>query len=151
MSMYARNGWELELPSIDRSTGALGHQHNKGRDKAARLKQFHDEAIAKAAKERGEKATILGTLTVRQINHETFSSKSIDPKDLEPESSVETFVIVDGVADPLNLEFTKKSPFGQAFLYMKEKVHEVVGAILRVFSEAGVILNFEILSVNGEV
>lgn len=149
--LYARNGWELEVPSIDRSTGALGHQHNKGRDRAARLKQFHDEAIAKAAKERGEKATILGTLTVRQINYETFSFKPIDPKLLEPESSAETFVIVRGAADILHDEISCQSPFGQAFLYMREKVHEVVGAILRVFSENGVILKFEILSVNGEV
>ena len=39
--LYAKNGWRLEIPNVDRSTGAMRGQHSRIGDKSKRLANFY--------------------------------------------------------------------------------------------------------------
>lgn len=112
MDVTASNGWHLEVPKVDRSTGAMPGQHSRIGDKAKRLAKFHDESNAT----RKKVAEIIKTFTVR-----------------DSEDRVETFTVVrgEGNDDVDHNVITDASPLGKALLAAKY-------GIARVFTPRGV-------------
>ena len=108
MTVYARNGYRLDVPEIDRSTAALPGQHNRGSSKRENLDDYHRTLIAKAKAARNEAAEILKTVTVRD----------------DSDGTIEKYTIVkgEGNGDIFNNEITDVSPFGSALLAAKNGI-----------------------------
>lgn len=105
MELYAKNGWRLEIPNVDRSTGAMRGQHSRIGDKSKRLKKFYESITT-----RNEVAEIIKRFTVR-----------------DSDGSVETFTVVrgEGNDDVDNNVITDVSPLGKALLSAKDGIARV--------------------------
>ena len=105
------NGRFYDDPNIDRSTGALPGQHNRGSSKRQNLDRWHEAELLKTRRhgrttkppkssKNADKVVIGSTVTV-----------------CEAEQQPETFTIVGSAkADPDDNEISCQSPFGSALL-----------------------------------
>lgn len=103
MTIYAKNGYKLSTPSIDRSTAAMPGQHSRGKDKAQRLREYNKRNY------KNQSTGILRKVTVRDLELDI----------------VETYMIVSSTEiDPDNNKISNESPLGVAT--HNKKVGEIV-------------------------
>ena len=69
-TLYSRNGYQLEQPNIDHSTGALPGQHNRAVSRSRMLELWHvTDAVA-----RNESITPLRRITIRDVEFDSIET-----------------------------------------------------------------------------
>ena len=117
--LLERNGRPVEMPTIDRSTGAMPGQHNRGRDKLNRLKRWIAENYPTTYK------VLMGIAKIRDLNIDETITYTIINGENKVELNANYKLSIISAQSPLGAAIINKSAGDIVTVYAPNMVYYV--------------------------